>query len=179
MRKKTFQKLHDEIYNSIANSIFKKLLDNSLVEDAPFFDTYQTREQKKRDASISVLLNDYVDAYKNKTTTQKAYRKALFITSSVLLSLFSIAVIIIGVVIVLHKSKVEVNNLISLITLCITYLASLVGLIQIITKFCFPENDEQYITQIVESIQRNDLDNKKENMHFRQDNVKEGQGPEK
>ena len=32
-----------------------------------------------------------------------------------------------------------------------------------ITKYFFPENDEQYITTIVETIQQNDLENKREN----------------
>ena len=37
-------------------------------------------------------------------------------------------------------------------------------LLQTITKYIFPENEEEYITRIVEMIQNNDLENKKENI---------------
>ena len=36
---------------------------------------------------------------------------------------------------------------------------------QIIVKYCFPEKDEEYITKIVETIQKNDYDNKLANMN--------------
>lgn len=38
---------------------------------------------------------------------------------------------------------------------------------KIITKYVFPVNDEEYITRIVEIIQNNDLENKKENIRIR------------
>lgn len=40
-------------------------------------------------------------------------------------------------------------------------------LLKIITKDVFPVNDEEHITRIVELIQNNDLENKKENIRVR------------
>ena len=44
-----------------------------------------------------------------------------------------------------------------------SFISLVIGLLTIITKYFFPESDEQYITKIVETIQQNDLENKKEN----------------
>lgn len=38
------------------------------------------------------------------------------------------------------------------------------GILQTITKYVFQEKEEEYITRIVEIIQNNDLENKKENI---------------
>lgn len=53
--------------------------------------------------------------------------------------------------------------------MCITFLTLIVGVLTIITKYVFPENEEEYITRIVEIIQRNDLENKKENIKVKAD----------
>lgn len=50
-----------------------------------------------------------------------------------------------------------------IITASVSFISLVIGLLTIITKYFFPENDEQYITKIVETIQQNDLENKKEN----------------
>lgn len=58
----------------------------------------------------------------------------------------------------------QVNNVVSLITVCITYLSLVIGILKIITKYVFPQKEEEYITRIVEMIQQNDLKNKKANI---------------
>jgi hypothetical protein len=40
----------------------------------------------------------------------------------------------------------------------------IIGMLKIIVRYIFPENEEQYITKIVEDIQKNDLKNKRENI---------------
>lgn len=77
---------------------------------------------------------------------------------------FSVALLYLLHCCVKQFSVIEISELITLFSLCITFLTSILGLFKIITKFCFPENDEEYITKIVEAIQKNDLENKKENM---------------
>ena len=51
-----------------------------------------------------------------------------------------------------------------MIAVCITFLSSVIGILTIITKYVFPEKEEEYITRIVEIIQTNDLENKRENI---------------
>lgn len=63
-----------------------------------------------------------------------------------------------------EKSEVSVEMMVSLITVCVSYLTLIFGILTIITKYVFPEKEEEYITAIVKLIQKNDLANKRENM---------------
>ena len=65
----------------------------------------------------------------------------------------------------------SIESVIQLITACITFLTLIVSILKIITKYVFPANDEEYITRIVEIIQNNDLENKKENIRVRISNA--------
>ena len=56
----------------------------------------------------------------------------------------------------------QISNLVAFVTACISFVSLIIGLLTIITKYFFPENDEQYITKIVEIIQNNDFKNKQE-----------------
>ena len=66
------------------------------------------------------------------------------------------------------QSQIEVPDVVSFATACISFITLIIGLLTIITKYFFPENDEQYITAIVEAIQKNDLENKRENAKYEQ-----------
>ena len=146
----------------------KDLLNSVATSDtdlAGFEDKYQTFEQKHRDYEITKLLKKYVEAYEEKTNTQKRCRKVLFVLYASCLGLFSLALLALFIVsCCLCFDEIEISNVVIVISLCVTLLTSVLGLLQIITKYCFPENDEEYITKIVEAIQNNDLENKKENI---------------
>lgn len=60
--------------------------------------------------------------------------------------------------------SISIEAVVSLITVCVSYLVLVFGVLTIITKYVFPEKEEEYITAIVKLIQRNDLANKRENM---------------
>ncbi len=140
------------------------LIDEFIDGDSQFNDNYQTREQKARDCEITKLLRQYVTSYSEKVKTQKTYRTVLLILCSSIIGLFSIAFLILLLYFGFNSSSVDVSGVVSLISICITFLVSILGLAQIITKYCFPENDEEYISKIVETIQANDLQNKLANM---------------
>ena len=140
------------------------LIDEFIDGDSRFNDNYQTREQKARDCEITKLLRQYVTSYSEKVKTQKSYRTVLLILCSSIIGLFSVAFLILLLHLGFNSSSVDVTGVVSLISICISFLASILGLAQIITKYCFPENDEEYISKIVETIQTNDLQNKLANM---------------
>ena len=127
-------------------------------------DANKTAEENTRDEHISKLLEAYVDAYKSKTTTQKCFRFILFIVSmSIIVAFTSVFVsLLLNFDFTLDLATSE--SLIGLISVCVTFLTSVIGILKIIVKYCFPENDEKYITEIVKAVQQNDLENKKENL---------------
>lgn len=61
----------------------------------------------------------------------------------------------------------------TVITTLVSLVVSILELVHIITKYCFPENDEEYIVQIVNSIQDNDLAKIKESNRAAEAKVKQ------
>jgi H+/Cl- antiporter ClcA len=63
--------------------------------------------------------------------------------------------------------ETSIKAVIQLISVCVTFLTLIISILKIITKYVFPEKEEEYITRIVEIIQNNDLENKKENIRVK------------
>lgn len=136
---------------------------NASALESEYRDPYVTFEQKKRDRQITELLAQYVQCYKNKAKQTVVYRWMIIIPSIVIIIAFAAALVYFAVKIANSGGDLEVSGLAAFITSCVSFVSLVIGLLKIITKYFFPENDEQYITTIVESIQKNDLENKREN----------------
>ncbi len=150
-------RLYDEIGGfCIVNS------NNSL--DKKFVDTYATNEQAKRDAEITRLLRYYINTYDKKSKSNRMYKGVIFWTSIIILLSFSLVFLYLLYNYPNMADTNTVNNMVALITVCVTYLTLVISILKIITKYVFPQNEEEYITHIVKSIQDNDLKNKKANI---------------
>lgn len=156
---------YSEILNSIHDSVYfiNKVNNNKVVSDA-YRDTYMTEQQRKRDKKVTELLDQYVAEYKYKNKNNKWYKNILFGTSMFLLVLF--CGVFLGLIsrINFNAKDVSVEAMVQVISVCVTFLTLIVGILTIITKNVFPENEQEYITRIVEIIQNNDLENKKQNI---------------
>lgn len=154
---------------------FKKLLFSEAEneDELGYKDPFVTKEQIKRDKHVTELLNEYVSFYKSKVKHSKICRYIILVPCVGIIIAFAILLIILSYRVVGIADAMTIKNLVAFITACLSFISLIIGLLTIITKYFFPENDEQYITTIVESIQRNDLDNKRENARYKQDSVKE------
>lgn len=141
------------------------LIDEFINSDTEFEDNFQTHEQKVRDIEITKLLKKYVESYCEKIKIQSKYRKVLLVLCSSVIVSFSIVFLILLLLMSFGKVEFCTANTVNFVSICITFLLSVLGLVQTITKYCFPENDEEYISKIVETIQANDLQNKLANMN--------------
>lgn len=128
-----------------------------------FNDKYTTEEQKHRDTEVTKLLVAYVKTYENKIERNSHKQDILFYTCLAIIDVFAIIFIAAIVAAFLRITSVSYTGLATIITASVSFISLVIGLLTIITKYFFPENDEQYITKIVETIQQNDLENKKEN----------------
>ena len=151
--------------------------------DLDYKDPFVTLQQKKRDQKITELLTEYVNFYKKKVRHSTICRY-LILTPCVLIILgFAVLLGYFALRIVHAAAPLEIGDLVAFVTACVSFISLIIGLLTIITKyfFCvcmgiwliftkyfFPENDEQYITAIVEAIQKNDLENKRENAKHEQ-----------
>lgn len=156
-----YQKTLSQIESTLG---FFQEVDNDNEMNRAYIDEYTTSQQRKRDKTISELLQEYVDAYKRKNRSNFWFKLTLLGLCVLIISAFSVVFIIL---LMNFKDSTETASMASvaeLISVCITFLTLIVGILTIITKYVFPENEEEYITRIVEIIQKNDLENKKENI---------------
>ena len=137
----------------------------TLVSDKQLNDYYELEERKNRDRCISAILDHYKASYRDKVNFQHKYRRILFWGCSVVVILFVIAIFVVLKYVLRGSEETNVANVVALITANLSLVASIIELIRIITRYCFPENDEEYIVKIVESIQTNDLELYKESNH--------------
>lgn len=151
--------------DSISDSLtFFHPVDNDNDINKAYVDTYATRQQKSRDRKITELLSTYVETYNYKSKSNKWYKGILFFICVGILIAFCISFIVFISNVDFNGEANSIPDVIQLISVCVTFLGLIVGLLQTITKYVFPENEEEYITRIVELIQNNDLENKKENI---------------
>ncbi len=126
-------------------------------------DRFITKEQRTRDGYITDLLDQYVSFYKSKVKHSKICRYIILIPCIVIISVFSGLLVVLSLKVLNTDSEIQVQEVVAFVTACISFISLIISLLTIITKYFFPENDEQYITTIVEAIQKNDLENKREN----------------
>lgn len=122
--------------------------------DGLYIDKYLTLEQQTRDREITKLLKDYVSSYETKMNWIPWYRGILF--------LVTVAIVVFLVFFFYRQFCADISpeNLGLFATASISIIATVIGILGIITKYMFPENDEKYITRIVRAIQENDYKNK-------------------
>lgn len=137
-------------------------------KDKDFFkqwiDPYTTNEQRIRDQEITSLLQEYVNYYRFKTASNGWIKKILFIICIFILCLFALSLLTLIWKYSCSKQASSTEDVVQLITVSITFITLVFEILKIITQYIFPSNDEEYITRIVELIQNNDLENKRENI---------------
>ena len=122
--------------------------------DPPF----ETQEQSLRDQHVTDLLYTYVDTYKTRTKCNFVLKLIVFLGAMIWISVF---------VIIIYQTANRTlferlfTNTATTITVCVSGIASILGILKIIVTYLFPADEEKYITQIVQLIQDNDLETKK------------------
>lgn len=136
-----------------------------------YHDPFMTEQHKERDQKITTLLEQYVRFYTHKIDQNYKYKKILFWTCMIYLIVFGIAffkILCFYSYNLFHLNKnLNTGMIVELITLSLSLLSLIFGVLTIITKYLFPQEDEKYITTIVELIQKNDLEHKIANMKMK------------
>lgn len=153
--------------------ISKGVKGNTIVSKEQFDDpnfkaNFGTSEQIKRDEQITLLLTKYVNNYSDKIENNKDYKAQIFTVCESIIVMYAL-VIPFAILYICNSRKgstITGADVAALLSVCISFLGLIIGLMQIITKYVFPEKEEEYITQIVRAIQENDLKHKKQNMKY-------------
>ena len=157
------KKTEEQTYLDLVSSLYEKDFDLADSNEALGRDPFQTDQQRRRDLEITSLLTEYVKYYRIKSQHGKRYRAVLF-WGCALMTFILLAACVFAIVWWTVKKDKDVNDVIALVTACATLVGAVIGILKIITEYVFPREDEKYVTGIVESIQKNDLENKKANM---------------
>ncbi len=157
------RKAEEQAYLELVSSLFEKDFNLADSNAALNRDPFQTDQQRRRDLEITALLKEYVKYYRIKSRSSRKYRAVLFWGCAGITFMLVAACVFSIVWWTIEKNK-DVNDVVALVTACATLIAAVLGILKIITAYVFPGEDEKYVTGIVESIQKNDLENKKANM---------------
>lgn len=133
----------------------------------PYKEKFATKQQKERDKIITDILKKYKENYENKADCNKKYKKKIADVCIVLIEA-SFAIFFLSIIVVLFCEDLRnsIQGVASLLTICVSMLGLIIGIFKIVTKYIFPEKEEKYITQIVNSIQTNDYNTKKAYMDY-------------
>lgn len=142
-------------------------------------DTLQTPEQHQRDTEITGLLRSYAKAYKDKREFQNEARYKLFVLCHGAVIVFSLLFVMLIIRVIMWPKISNMPDIIAFVTACVSFLGLIFELLTVITKYCFPENDEEYITRIVQAIQENDLKHKQTNLDYAKEKPAEKADPPK
>lgn len=156
-------KLEEQSFLDLVSTLFEKDFEKTESYTELSRDPFQTDQQRRRDLEITSLLKEYVKYYRIKSHSGKKYRAVLF-WGCVSITFVLLAACIFSIVWWTVQKDKDVNDVIALVTACATLIGAVIGILKIITAYVFPREDEKYVTGIVESIQKNDLENKKTNM---------------
>ena len=156
---------YNDIYEAISRSLLGiSKVDNDEEMNKVYLDPYTTREGKKRDKTITKLLELYVESYETKVKGNKWYKLGIVLVCFVGMMVPLVVFYRITSSINFNNPNLKVGNIVELLTVCVSVISLVIGVLKYVVKYVFPENDEQYITRIVELIQQNDLANKQENI---------------
>ncbi|WP_314965488.1 hypothetical protein [Oribacterium sinus] len=159
----------NKFFENISTDDLKYIGDDEELKENPFYDKFSTAEQKERDKYITTLLESYVVNYQNKTKKNKEYKDTLFNGFLTWTKISLIAFFVCVIYFLCNLRNLDSKEyILKILPICITFITLIIGTLKIIVKYVFPEKEEEYITKIVEIIQNNDLEHKKENIRCNQ-----------
>jgi len=118
-------------------------------------------QQESRDKATTDLYRQFVESHKEKQAFVKEEKKRILDFCIKWVSVFIGACVFFSLIIVLIIlfTKKESAGIIALLSVIVPMVVAVIGMLTIVTKYVFPEDEEKNITEIVKAIHKNDLDN--------------------
>lgn len=108
----------------------------------------------KRNGKLTDLLEDFIQQRSDRVKTNKFFKKFIFWFFVGLLGLLTIAVVLF---IICNRTIESVPAVVSLISVLATYLASLIAIFEIISKYLFPLDEEKDTINMIQAVINNDV----------------------
>lgn len=147
------------IVKQFLNQVSKTLIkgDDHLEKELSYREAMRD-EQGERAKVITTILKNYTTQQWERNDYKRKTKRVIFIFLMSIISLLTAAAI--SWITILFVLNDELNNqdLIGLVTTCISYLISVISLFLIIVKYVFPMDEEKNFNYLVTSIIQNDTE---------------------
>ena len=160
MTRKEFDGLYKHLLETYAKD---GLVLSQSKNDSDLLQDNLTGQQRARDKQTTVLYRQFSDAHKSKQAFSGRAKKGIYIACTAWVSVLILGCIVFSGFVLLKPEK-GVNDIVALIVAVVPMLTAILGTLNIVTKYVFPEDEEKHITEIVKTILDNDLLNKQENI---------------
>lgn len=108
----------------------------------------------KRNGKLTDLLDDYMIQRRERVRTNNFLKKFIFWFFIVLLGILTMAV---ALFMICNRNSDSVPSMVSLISVSVTYLASLIAVFEIMSKYLFPIDEEKDTISMIQAVINNDV----------------------
>ncbi len=108
----------------------------------------------KRNGKLTDLLDDYINQRRERITTNNFLKKFIFWFFVSLLGILTISVVSFFL---LNTDISTIPAMVSLLSVCATYLASLIAVFEIMSKYLFPIDEEKDTITMIQTVINNDV----------------------
>lgn len=149
---------------NIDNPLYRKVLWDLMTSK---FDSKPTKNEEyaeqlmnvhaqfvKRNGKLTDLLDDYIIQRKDRVKTNNFLKKFIFWFFIGLLGVLTIAV---AVFLICNRNSDSVSSMVSLLSVSVTYLASLIAVFEIMSKYLFPIDEEKDTISMIQAVINNDV----------------------
>ncbi len=146
------------------NSSYKKVLWELMTSN---FDSNPTRNEEyaeqlmnvhaqfvKRNGKLTDLLDDYIEQRRSRVETNNFLKKFIFWFFIALLAILTVAV---AVFMISNRDRDSIPSMVSLLSVSVTYLASLIAVFEIMSKYLFPIDEEKDTISMIQAVINNDV----------------------
>lgn len=154
MSKKKEEKIVDERFPEdgkvITEDIIKQEMNPLNPSEIPQHSPYEIR-----DTYYSQLLNNYNEEYKNRREQIKTMRNWMFWTMlSILVAVVVTSIVLFFIIVIKGVNSVE--DIVSLVTVGISFISTILTIPIIIAKSLFPEKEDNQIVEVLTKLIEND-----------------------
>lgn len=149
---------------NIDNPLYRKVLWDLMTSK---FDSKPTKNEEyaeqlmnvhaqfvKRNGKLTDLLDDYITQRRDRVKTNNFLKKFIFWFFIGLLGVLTIAV---AVFLIYNRNSDSVSSMVSLLSVSVTYLASLIAVFEIMSKYLFPIDEEKDTISMIQAVINNDV----------------------
>lgn len=108
----------------------------------------------KRNGKLTDLLDDYISQRRERVATNNFLKKFIFWFFVILLGVLTIAV---AIFMISNRNNNSLPSMVSLISVSVTYLASLIAVFEIMSKYLFPIDEEKDTINMIQAVINNDV----------------------